>query len=150
MEPYEIAEILTYTAFDLSWYSDIGELPQAIKNAAEDLEKIKNSSLWYLLEDLAYQNEDILKSDFCKNIKANFAKEEAERKAEESEKKTKKIRTIKNAVDHGKYSIWLTGSKEEIRRNVYSKEGKYFIVYYGQEVEVWRAYAMGFATVEKF
>ena len=49
----------------------------------------------------------------------------------------------------GKYSIYLTGSRKTIQRSVYEENGKYFIKFYGQYIEVVRNWS-DYCTVEKY
>ena len=52
-------------------------------------------------------------------------------------------------INHGSYAIWLTGSRKNIARCVYEKDGKYFIQWYGRMIEVRRDWS-GFATVDEY
>ncbi len=51
----------------------------------------------------------------------------------------------------GSYTIYLSGSKTSIKRNVYYDENieKYFIKFYGKMIEVRPSYC-SFTTVEKY
>lgn len=53
-------------------------------------------------------------------------------------------------INHGTYSVWLTGSKSYVKRCVYEEEksGKQFIKFYGQLVEVKRSGE--YSTVEEY
>lgn len=59
------------------------------------------------------------------------------------------MKTIKDAVSHGQYRIWLSGSREYIRRTVYERDGKFYILFYDQEIEVKRR-STDYATVEAY
>lgn len=52
--------------------------------------------------------------------------------------------------NHGKYSIYLTGSKKRIERTVYEDEyGKCYVKWYGNMIEVKRS-GFGYSTVDKY
>lgn len=55
----------------------------------------------------------------------------------------------KNMINHGQYAVWLKYSRQYIKRSVYEHEGKNYIVYGGQLVEV-RHGRMEYITVENF
>ena len=51
----------------------------------------------------------------------------------------------------GRYSIYLTGSQSYTQRVVYEAEnGKFYIKWYGNVIEVYRGVCGGYATVEKY
>lgn len=52
---------------------------------------------------------------------------------------------------HGRYSIYLTGSHKHIERTVYEDEnGKCYIKWYGDMIEVYRGQSGAYVTVEKY
>ena len=54
--------------------------------------------------------------------------------------------------NHGQHEIYLTGSKRRIKRSVYEKDGKFFIKWYGEYIEVERSGYGGtfYKTVESY
>lgn len=48
------------------------------------------------------------------------------------------------------YPIWLTGSKKTIKRMVYEDNGKLFIKFYGQLIEVKRSDSGKYYTVKEY
>ena len=54
-------------------------------------------------------------------------------------------------INHGQHPIYLTGSMAWDRRNVYEQDGKFYIKWYGQIVEVERRVgADHYRTVEAY
>lgn len=49
----------------------------------------------------------------------------------------------------GQYKIWLTGSEKFVQRSVYEKDGKHYIKWYGQMIEVVRG-TYDYTTVEAY
>ena len=49
----------------------------------------------------------------------------------------------------GNYPIWMKGSRRTERRNVYEKDGRFFVKWYGELIEVNRD-SSGFVTVEEY
>ena len=54
--------------------------------------------------------------------------------------------------NHGQYEIYLTGSRERIRRNVREDEetGKEYIRFYGKDIEVIRGFGGSYKTKEAY
>ena len=50
----------------------------------------------------------------------------------------------------GRYEIYLTGSRKWIMRSVLEEEGRHFVKWYGQKIEVVRGEANYYRTVEKY
>lgn len=49
--------------------------------------------------------------------------------------------------------IFLTGSKKRVNRTIYTENGKYFMKWYGEFIEVFNVYpnlTMGWITVEAY
>lgn len=59
----------------------------------------------------------------------------------------RKETTMKNI---GRYEIYLTGSRKWIWRSVLQDEGRLFVKWYGQMIEVVRGTANYYKTVEKY
>lgn len=55
----------------------------------------------------------------------------------------------KDMIRHGKYSVYLKGSHTSIERVIYEHEGKFYIKFYGELIEV-RHLMQDFATVEEY
>jgi len=56
---------------------------------------------------------------------------------------------VGKATNNGSYSIWLTGSRKTVRRCVWERNGKTYIKWYGDMVEVKRG-AHSYYTVEEY
>jgi hypothetical protein len=57
---------------------------------------------------------------------------------------------MKHAINHGQYEVYLTGSRKNVRRNVYEDEtGRTYIVWYNQIVEVIKGH-FGYYTKEAY
>lgn len=55
----------------------------------------------------------------------------------------------KDMIRHGKYSVYLKGSHTSIERVIYEHEGKFYIKFHGELIEV-RHLMQDFATVEEY
>ena len=54
-------------------------------------------------------------------------------------------------ISHGKYAVFLTGSKRNVARNVYEDDQKRFwIKWYGKHIEVKRSDFGNYWTVEPY
>lgn len=56
---------------------------------------------------------------------------------------------MKGYTNHGQYKVWLKGSRRTITRSIYEKDGRWFIIWGGQTVEVKRG-TNNFYTVEAY
>ena len=57
---------------------------------------------------------------------------------------------IKHMMDA---TIYLTGSRKHVKRTIYTENGKYFVKWYGQYIEVFNIYTnltIGWVTVEAY
>lgn len=58
---------------------------------------------------------------------------------------------MNHTINHGQYEIYLTGSRKNVRRNVYEDEtGREYIVWYNQIVEVERGFGGRYYTKEAY
>ena len=58
---------------------------------------------------------------------------------------------MKDMTNHGQYEIYLTGSRKNIKRNVYEDTtGREFIVWYNQIIEVERGWGGRYYTKEAY
>ena len=53
-------------------------------------------------------------------------------------------------VNYGRDIIYLKGSRRFVWRNVYGIDGKFYVKFYGELIEVTRARGYGWNTVESF
>lgn len=63
----------------------------------------------------------------------------------------KELNTCKrDMVNHGEYPVWLTGSHKKIYKNIYEKDGRYYVTWFRKFIEVTRGRLGGYVSVEDY